>query len=170
MHFLALRRAMRHQSKQPWGDTKEFFGLLLDTSAQVSDFSPPLERDPSMKTPLMRHASDEAEIVGQERKLFPPVFEIDTMDAFAPQHLKHPVGPNQGDEAFDVARSLYTLGRPLWGSLLRTTSFDNVVQYAMKKVRGQWGHVDSQLFKDAMYLSWMAYRLNFYIALPILGN
>lgn len=176
--FLALRRAMRHRSKTSPGadgDRKEFFGLLLDTSAQVSDFSPPVDRDPSAKIPYVPQPLDDSDISTlNARVLFPPIYEIDTVDALAPESLKRPVAPvdKNRDAARAVAQDLFCLGRPVWGSLLKHMNFGQVLDYARQKIHGEWGPERTRVFgfTDAMYLAWVSYRINFYVVMPVLAE
>lgn len=64
--------------------SKSFFALMLDTSAQVSDFSPPWDYDRRARSISMRKPLDPETMIEQHRPamLFPPIYNIDTMDVF----------------------------------------------------------------------------------------
>lgn len=104
--FLALQRAMGHQSTVSRGRSeRRFFGLVLDTSSSVSNFSPPQAHDKSLK-------------IVNPSLLYAPIFGIDTMDVLGEAHRgKTPLTVANMEPS---AGRLYRLGRPLWGSIMET--------------------------------------------------
>ena len=93
MRFLAFRHAMRHRSRLSVTlDTKSFFVLLLNTSAQMSDFSPPWYHDYSAKSMSMGQSLHPEIMIGQHCSdmLFPPIYKIDTMDVFSAESNQLP--------------------------------------------------------------------------------
>ncbi|KAL1979111.1 hypothetical protein VTN96DRAFT_6838 [Rasamsonia emersonii] len=91
MRFCALRRAMRNQTclgfskdikKRCDVDRKRFFGLLLDTVTRISDPSPQDTFDPSLKAVSDRH-------------VFPPIYQIDSMNVFVDDAADSQYHPDQ---------------------------------------------------------------------------
>lgn len=165
MRFLALRRALRHQTETgKHRDSKRFFGILLDTTAKISDFSPPHDRDSSLKF-----------IDPSKLDLLDPIFEIDTMDLFAPdvqqgwQMLKVAASASGSNTKCPELIYLYRLGRPLWGALLRRQNPSEVLSIATAKI---FGHEASQVepIGPVEALALLSYRVNFYVALPSLAE
>lgn len=114
MRFLAFRHAMRHRSRLSVTlDTKSFFVLLLNTSAQMSDFSPPWYHDYSAKSMSMGQSLHPEIMIGQHCSdmLFPPIYKIDTMDVFSAEST--PASNNDGSDRKEIASQLFRLGRPL---------------------------------------------------------
>lgn len=114
MRFLAFRRAMRHRSRYSANqDTKSFFTLMLDTSAQVSDFSPPWSHDHSAKSLSMHPPLDPEMMIEQHHPdmLFPPIYKINSMDVFSVEST--PASNNDGSDRKEIASQLFRLGRPL---------------------------------------------------------
>lgn len=109
MRFLAFRRALRHQSMVgPKEVKKQLFGLFLDTTSCVNDFSPPIKDDLSAN--FSHHA------------LFPPIYRIDTGNIFAEEPMETIVQVEHGIEGSKVTideEKLFSLGRPLWGAVIR---------------------------------------------------
>lgn len=95
MRFLVFRRAMRHRSRLSVNlDTKSFFALLLDTSAQVSDFSPPRFHNHSAKSVSNASATllDPEMMIEQHRfdMLFPPIYIKSKPWTFSVQKARQP--------------------------------------------------------------------------------
>ncbi|KAL1961862.1 hypothetical protein VTN77DRAFT_986 [Rasamsonia byssochlamydoides] len=152
--YLALRRAMRHQTKVREGvDNKRFFGLLLDTSSRISELSPSREMDPSLKYLRPGH-------------LFPPIYRLDTFDIFvgATGTQYHPNKLTQTETP--ALRSLFSFGRPLWGALLEKATLSMVLEMAQARMYGR--HMYPKNFDDPLSnnesLALISYRLNFYVA------
>lgn len=157
MRFLALRRALRNQTKSTnFLDEKEFFAVMLDTASKVSSFSPPKELHPSAKWV-------------EPDKLYPPIYKIDTMDLFARDvvngvpkvHFK----PTLGDEDL---RTLFSLGRPLWGAMAEKVEITKLARFAQRKVHG--GLPDAERMDDAEALALLSYRLFYYVMSPSLAD
>lgn len=100
------------------------FAVLVDTTSRVSNFSPPLASDPSNRDVHGDIASSKTQ------KLFPPFHWITTTDVLC-------------DNSMNVKSREYvfTLGRPLWMSTLRTYGaapnrfhFQQLVDFAYKKL------------------------------------
>lgn len=128
--FGAWRRALRHRATAEDGKTKtlQFFGVVTDTTAQVSHLSPPRVQDPSLA------ASSKLQ------DLFHPLWEVDSFDVLAYKSLyaidqlpAHGIIPS--DEYY---RKFLSFGRPLLGALLRNRSLsvDDVKELASRKVPG----------------------------------
>ncbi|OJJ79312.1 uncharacterized protein ASPGLDRAFT_61906 [Aspergillus glaucus CBS 516.65] len=157
--FLGFRPALRYQSKVSDSENvKRFFAILLDTSAKVADFSPPHEQDPSLKW-----------VDPETKKLFPPIFEIDSMDLFAGveggewEELRRLILTNSGKLQYP-----YTLGRPLWGVILqgkgqpaRGTTRQDIEDIARVKVLGT--AQDRHFITEIQGLAMLSYRINFNI-------
>ena len=162
VRFLALRRAMRHQTEVArHKDVKRFFGLLMDTTAKISDFAPPQDEDSSL-----------ARFEINEFNLIDPIFKINTMDIHAPEE---DMGWKQLREASestapDDITHLYQLGRPLWGSLLHNNSPNFVRHVARKKLFGGRSIKQGEKWDPVKALALLSYRVNFYVAIPALAN
>ncbi|KAL2890644.1 hypothetical protein HOO65_010002 [Ceratocystis lukuohia] len=100
--FRSLRQALWWTAK--YGDESSFFGVFLDTTSKVSNFSPAHTRDPSQKVRTGERPS---------AVLFPPYHQFFTKNIYAP-----PTPPQ-----FDIPQVswdvLLNFGRPLWGALLQ---------------------------------------------------
>lgn len=108
MKYLALRRAMRHQTKvSDRAENKRFFGLLLDASSRITELSPPRERDPSLK--FLRPGD----------QLFAPIYRLDTFDTFAGDagteyHLAKLIEAIAGTQTpIPALKRFFSFGRPL---------------------------------------------------------
>ncbi|KNZ48986.1 uncharacterized protein VP01_5277g1 [Puccinia sorghi] len=73
-----------------------FFCVFTDTSSQVANLSPSLDRDPSLRLPNQGH------------ELFAPLYKISTLD------LNIPPAPSSWDELLSPGR-LYSYGSPFYG-------------------------------------------------------
>lgn len=65
---------------------------MLDTSAQVSDFSPPWSHDHSAKSLSMHPPLDPEMMIEQHHPdmLFPPIYKINSMDVFSVEDTPAP--------------------------------------------------------------------------------
>ncbi|KAK2761667.1 hypothetical protein FQN54_001495 [Arachnomyces sp. PD_36] len=122
------------------------FGVILDTSSKIVDFSPPARHDPSQKNLLTAEETT-------TRDLFAPIYAIETMDLCAnPSEQSFPDGTRP------AVSHLWNFGRPLWGSRLRnddpSDNVENAGNLAMKKISGQ---------TSSQRLALLSYRLNFYV-------
>ncbi|KAL1989368.1 hypothetical protein VTN96DRAFT_130 [Rasamsonia emersonii] len=157
MMFLALRRALRQQTKSAKNqDEKEFFAVLLDTSSKVNAFSPQKELDPSAKWT-------------ESDRLFTPIYKIDSMDVFArdtvdgvPKVALKPI-LKDGD-----LKSLFSLGRPLWGAMAERMEINDLVDFALSKAYG--GIPGGDTIDDVVGLALLSYRLFFYVVSPWLAE
>lgn len=162
MKFLALRRALRHQSKTSKDvDDKRFFALFLGTTGTVSEFSPPTPDDLSLR------------LAGpEEMDLFPPIYKISTFDIFAVdeskgwEQLYNSLRPEFPDRSLDY---WCYLGRPLWGALFPKYSLEDLHKLAAMKIfRGRTQRGTSIAEVEALAL--LSYRINFTIKLPSLAE
>lgn len=145
MPFLSLRRALRHQSKNGRDtDEKRIFGLLLDTTSQISDFQPPLDRDQSAK--YLRPT-----------ELFPPLYRLDSIDVFAAGMTNLRLS-----QCID-ADVLFKYGRPLWAAPL-TTNVKETLGLAKVKVQGGWQREIVSAQGMVFGLALLSYRVHFYVA------
>lgn len=91
-------RAFRHGARDV--SDRDFFAVLLDTTSHVANFSPTALVDPSQKS------------VPKPVYIFEPIYSINTYDAFAESE------PCVVDGTEETCRSIFKLGRPLWGAYL----------------------------------------------------
>lgn len=92
--FRAFRRGARSVT------IHDFFAVLLDTTSHVANFSPNALIDHSQRN------------VDSPLSSFDPIYSIDTFDAFAESQ------PDIVNGTEEACRSIFKLGRPLWGALL----------------------------------------------------
>ncbi|KAB8219267.1 hypothetical protein BDV33DRAFT_204584 [Aspergillus novoparasiticus] len=151
--FLGFRRALRHQSKISHEiDHKRFFAVLLDTAARVSDFSPPRKLDPSLKW-----------IEPEELGLFPPIYELDTMDILAQDQdvgwkmLRDNLREEHGTNNLNY---LYNLGRPLWGAIAAKGTIRGAQDIAQSKIM-----TNEAKMKETEALALFSYRINFNVGI-----
>ena len=120
--------------------------LLLDTTSRVSNFSPSADKDIIslvLGSPF-----------GPNKILFPPIYAIDSLDIYVESNLEHSIAVPPSNPLEIDAECLFSHGRPLWGSHLKTQSLQAVMDLAKAKVRG-----DSK--RAALAL--LSYRLDFYV-------
>lgn len=143
--FQATKKGSSSMSMVP-GD---FFALVLDTTSRVANFSPPARHDRSQK---VNRLFDDT-----PRKLFPPIYAIDTLDVFA-NNKEDQVQDGSGD----AVSSLFRLGRPLWGGRIESgQDLTGISELAMQKISGQ----------GAVYwLALLSYRINYYVASNVLAE
>jgi hypothetical protein len=112
--FRSFRRALSEcwegiREKKTWyNPVRDYFGLLLDTSSRLSNFSPQSDRDVSLKLAKF----------GLGKILFPPIYAIDMMDVYAELNSEQSATISHSLDV-DVLR-LFAYGRPLWGSHMAT--------------------------------------------------
>jgi len=97
-YFRLLRQALAFVPEQ-----QGLFSVFTDTSSQVANFSPSLDRDPSLRLPNQGH------------KLFAPLYKISTFD------LNIPPAPSSWDELLSPRR-LSRYGCPFYGLYLENAS------------------------------------------------
>lgn len=130
-------RALREAARCVFENNKEapFFLVLLDTTSRISHFTPPVEQDPSRKS--------------SEKKIFPPIYQINTWDLFAPKE------PHEVDGTESAVVKLFSYGRPLWGANMEAGDTPTeVVNLATQKLTGN---------SDARFLALLSCRNNFYV-------
>ena len=95
-------------------------GLVLDTTSQISNFSPSQQRDPSFR---VHHSG---------RKLMDPFFEVCNMDVFSGDHSPKTMEQSSLPEHF------LTFGRPYWFLVHQHPegSAEMVIKMAMARVIG----------------------------------
>lgn len=163
--FLAFRRALRHQSKiDPTTDSKRLFGLLLDTVSRVTDFSPPTHDDPSTRE-------------ANASKLFPPIWRLDTLDTFTDNATAASTVQVRNNNKPPVTmdyRKLFSLGRPLWGALLRTgtpqEAMERVIALAQSKILRARENKPFLEGRQMELLALLSYRMNFYVSVQGLAE
>ncbi|OJJ87008.1 uncharacterized protein ASPGLDRAFT_55518 [Aspergillus glaucus CBS 516.65] len=109
--FRSLRHVLRDrfertktpQESLPQGD---FFGIFLDTTSRVTNFSPSVHLDSSQKV---------VDRMGNGRTLLPPIYQIKTMDIFAEEDDTEE-DDTEEDGSAKAAVKFFRFGRPLWGS------------------------------------------------------
>ncbi|RMJ24574.1 hypothetical protein PHISP_04561 [Aspergillus sp. HF37] len=123
----------------------DWFGIFLDTTSRVANFSPPARIDRSQ-----RQVPGDEPWGDRNWNLFPPIFSIDTFDLFAnSDHAMYPDGSEQ------ATASLFRTGRPLWGAMIaQNNSAGGAYDLAVSKTAGQG---------TPRALALLSYRLNFYI-------
>lgn len=112
MRFEALQAAFRNRSMDVIKPDKTFFGILIDTTCHVPNVSARPSRDPA------------ARWISTGR-LFPPIYQIHTMDLFSQS-----ASPSTD---IDVKR-LFSLGRLLWGSVIEQQG----ISAALRLAQGHW--------------------------------
>ncbi|EFX06381.1 hypothetical protein CMQ_6702 [Grosmannia clavigera kw1407] len=125
-------------------ETVSFFMVLLDTTSKISDFTPPSRYDHSAKV--------------TNQRIFRPIFQIDSLDTFAPEAISDP----SGEES--AVNSLFCFGRPLWGAFLKAGhSWDSILNLAIDKISGYEG-------QTVCNIAMLSFRMNFYISSIILAK
>ena len=168
MKFLALRRAMRHMTKiSKHEDRKQFFGLFLDTTARMADFTPPHGYDASLKwNPPGK------------LKLLKSIFELDSFDVFGiseeegwSQLRAAAMTPESAELPGDLVY-LLSLGRPLWGALLQQPGGGaaSVLGVADTKMFGGRMRTPGGAISTVEALALLSYRVNFYVGMPALAD
>ena len=148
--FRSFRRAIAQcweglRAGRDWYNPgRDYFGLLLDTTSRVSNFSPSPDKDVSLKRGVPFEYG---------KALFPPIYAIDSMDIYVESNLEH-VTAGQSNGLEINASVLFSYGRPLWGGHLKTRSLDDVMDLAEAKVRGN---------NKRAALALLSYRLDFYV-------
>jgi hypothetical protein len=123
--FRFFRRALRNVPSE-----SGFFAILVDTNSCVANFSPRTEDDPSCRSVGIR---------ATPFKLYPPIYELRTMDRMVPADP-----PRTWAELF-LPERLCKYGVPFFSSYLKTTMEDDpaanladavhkVAQYALNKL------------------------------------
>lgn len=132
----------------------DFFCVLLDKTPIMVNFPPPDPFDKSRRTPSS---------LGLGRQLFPPIYDIDTMDIFRVSN-----GLIIQDGSSEAVSRLFCLGRPLWGSRYDTNeniSVDELNDRLHSLVWKETGGEDSLL-----NLALFSYRIDFYIGSDALAR
>ena len=137
--FRSLRTALRNcfemksGPKNTWGD---FFGVLLDTTSKVAN-SPPSILDSE----------------GYGRRLFPPIYQIKTMDVL----IDNSYSAEEEVGSPEAAIKLFRYGRPLWGSRYCADKIPRDVVHEVIGLAIQKTDGDS----PTKALALMSYRLEF---------
>ncbi|KAI5304672.1 hypothetical protein KEM56_006153, partial [Ascosphaera pollenicola] len=99
----------------------------MDTTSRISNFSPPVQDDPSAKSDRVPEQSG--------KPLFAPIYTISTFDIFV--DAQHFTGLD-AEGSRDSVTQLFSCGRPLWGALLsKDLSIEKVFQLARDKLNGK---------------------------------
>lgn len=148
--FRSLRHVLRDrfertktpQESLPQGD---FFGIFLDTTSRVTNFSPPVHLDSSQEV---------VDRMGNGRTLLPPIYQIKTMDIFAEED------DTEEDGSAKAAVKFFRFGGPLWGSRCHPDSVPKDPASELISLASQKTDGDSL----AKALALISYRLEFYLA------
>jgi hypothetical protein len=150
--FRSFQRALAEcwngfRPARPKGDWcnpgRDYFGLLLHTTSRVANFSPSPDKDPSLKVVSFGHG----------KKLLPLIYAINSMDIYVKSNPEHVTAAQSNGLEID-ASCLFSYGRPLWGSHLKTRSLSMVMDLAEAKVCGN---------DKRAALALLSYRLDFYV-------